>query len=154
MILMTACTILAKNVYWPLAPGASEQTVHRLARALVPVVALAAVYFTLKGGEAIVPLLLLGYNFVTQLFPALILSLPAKPLATSAGTMAGIATGVATVAWTSLSGVTLAKLFPDWPPVITDLNVGIVAMLANVVVLVVVSALTRRRARFSALNAA
>jgi hypothetical protein len=34
--------------------------------------------------------------------------------------------------------------------VITDLNVGIVAMIANTVVLVVVSALTRKRARVAA----
>jgi hypothetical protein len=147
MILMTACTILAKNVYRPLAPAASEQAIGRLARGLVPAVALVAVYFTLRGGEAIVPLLLLGYNFVTQLFPSLLLSLPERPLATPAGVMAGIITGVATIAWTSLTGTTLAKLFPDWPPVITDLNVGIVAMVANVVVLVAVSALTRKSGR-------
>ena len=150
MILMTACTILAKNVYRPLAPRASEQAIATLARALVPAVALVAVYFTLSGGEAIVPLLLLGYNFVTQLFPSLLLSLPAKPLATPAGVMAGIVTGVATIAWTSLSGTTLAKLFPSWPSGITDLNVGIVAMIANIVVLLVVSALTRKRSRAAA----
>jgi UDP-N-acetylenolpyruvoylglucosamine reductase len=90
MILLTAATILAKNVYRPLAPATSEQSIGRLARALVPVVALAAVFFTLRGGEAIVPLLLLGYNLVTQLFPALVLSLPARPLATPAGAVAGI----------------------------------------------------------------
>ena len=145
MILLTASTILAKNVYRPLARSASEETVARLARGLVPVVALVAVYFTLSGGDAIVPLLLLGYNFVTQLFPSLLLSLPEKPLATPAGVMAGIVTGVATIAWTSLSGITLAKAFPEWPSVVTDLNIGIVAMIANIVVLVLVSALTRRR---------
>jgi SSS family solute:Na+ symporter len=145
MILLTAATILAKNVYRPLAPATSEQAIGRLARGLVPVVALVAVYFTLNGGEAIVPLLLLGYNLVTQLFPSLLLSLPARPLATRAGSMAGIVAGVATIAWTSLSHVTLAKLFPGWPAVVTDLNIGIVAMGVNVVVLVVVSALTRER---------
>jgi SSS family solute:Na+ symporter len=145
MILLTAATILAKNVYRPLAPATSEQAVGRLARGLVPVVALVAVYFTLKGGEAIVPLLLLGYNLVTQLFPALVLSLPAKPLATRAGSMAGIVAGVATIAWLSLSGTTLAKLFPTWPSVITDLNIGIVAMSVNVVALLLVSAATRER---------
>jgi SSS family solute:Na+ symporter len=108
-------------------------------------VALVAVYFTLEGGAAIVPLLLLGYNLVTQLFPALVLSLPAKPLATRAGSMAGIVAGVATIAWLSLSGTTLAKLFPTWPSVITDLNIGIVAMSVNVVALLLVSAATRER---------
>ena len=145
MILLTAATILAKNVYRPLAPTTSEQAIGRLARGLVPVVALVAVFFTLRGGDAIVPLLLLGYNLVTQLFPALILSLPETPLATRAGSMAGIITGVTTIAWTSLSGTTLAKLFPHWPSIVTDLNIGIVAMGANIVVLLAVSAVTRER---------
>jgi SSS family solute:Na+ symporter len=146
MILLTTATVLAKNVYRPLAPAASERTIGRLARGLVPFIALVAVFFTLRGGEGIVPLLLLGYNLVTQLFPALIMSLPARPLATRAGSMAGIITGVTTIAWSSLSGTTLAKLFPAWPSVITDLNIGIVAMSVNVVVLLAVSAATRERA--------
>ena len=146
MILLTAATILAKNVYRPLAPRTDERTIGRLARALVPVVALVAVFFTLRGGAAIVPLLLLGYNFVTQLFPALILSLPEEPLATPMGSMAGILVGIATIAWSSLSGVTLVKLFPSWPAVITDLNIGIVALVANFVVVVAVSAVTREGA--------
>jgi SSS family solute:Na+ symporter len=145
MILLSAATILAKNVYRPLAPATSEKTIGLLARGLVPVVALVAVYFTLHGGEAIVPLLLLGYNLVTQLFPALILSLPEQPIATRAGTIAGIVAGETTVAWILLSGTTLAKVFPSWPSVITDLNVGIVAMIVNIVVLLAVSAVTRSR---------
>jgi len=40
-------------------------------------------------------LLLPGYNFVTQLFPALILSLPARRFVTTAGAFAGIFTGEA-----------------------------------------------------------
>ncbi|HTK32209.1 MAG TPA: sodium:solute symporter [Candidatus Saccharimonadaceae bacterium] len=146
MILLTASTILAKNVVRPLAPATSERAVGRLARGLVPAVALVAVFFTLRGGEAIVPLLLLGYNLVTQLFPALILSLPERPLATRTGAIAGILAGEATIAWVSLSGTTLAKLYPRWPSAITDLNVGIVAMTVNVVVLLAVSATTRGRA--------
>jgi SSS family solute:Na+ symporter len=147
MILMTACTILAKNVYQPLARAASEQAIARLARAAGPGGGAGRRVFTLHGGDAIVPLLLLGYNFVTQLFPSLLMSLPERPLATPAGVMAGIATGVATIAWTSLTGTTLAKLLPDWPSAVTDVNVGIVAMIANIAVLLVVSALTRKRSR-------
>lgn len=145
MLLMTAATILAKNVYAVVVPTAGERTVSRLARALVPLIALAGVYFTLRGGEAIVPLLLLGYSLVTQLLPALLLSLPAEPLATTAGAVAGIVAGEATVAYLQLSGTTLAKLLPAWPSVITDLHVGIVALIVNVVVLVAVSAATRAR---------
>jgi len=143
MLLMTGATILAKNVWAALVPGMSEERVATLARWLVPVVALAAVLFTLKGGTAIVPLLLLGYNFVTQLFPALLLSLPARPIATRAGAIAGILTGEAIVIALQWSGIKLATLLPAWPSVITDLNIGIVAMIANVTVLLGVSAMTR-----------
>ena len=143
MLLMAAATILAKNVYAGLAPGTDERTVSTLAKALVPVIALVALYFTFRGGETLVALLLMGYNMVTQLFPALLLSLGAQPLATRAGAYAGILAGEATVAYLSLAGVTMATLFPSWPSVVTDLNVGIVALIVNVVVLFVVSALTR-----------
>lgn len=144
MLLLTGATILAKNVVAEVVPGMGEAAIAKLARALVPVLALAAVFFTLHGGAAIVPLLLLAYNFVTQLFPALVASLPERPWATSAGAIAGIVTGEAIVTWVQLSGVKLATLLPTWPSAITDLNIGIVAMIANVAVLLMVSAGTRR----------
>ena len=145
MLLMTGATILAKNVWGALVPGMPEERIATLARWLVPVVALAAVLFTLHGGTAIVPLLLLGYNFVTQLFPALVLSLPARPITTRVGAIAGILTGEAIVIALQVSGVKLATLFPAWPSAVTDLNIGIVALIANVAVLLGVSALTRPR---------
>lgn len=150
MLLVTAATILAKNVYRPLAPRTTDAMLGRLARALVPVVALVAVIFTLLGGTALVPLLLMGYNLVAQLCPALFLSLPERPWATRTGAMAGILAGVLVVAGLSLSGTTLAKLAPSWPAVITDLNVGIVALVVNAAVLGVVSALTRERRAIAA----
>ena len=72
MLLLTASTILSKNVARVIVPGMSDRAVARLARMLVPVVALAAVAITLRGGTALVPLLLLGYSLVTQLLPALL----------------------------------------------------------------------------------
>ena len=41
----------------------------------------------------------------------------------------------------------MATLFPRWPEVVRDLNVGIVAMVVNVVVLAVVTLATRARER-------
>lgn len=145
MLLMSACTILSKNVYAKLTPREiPEARVTRLARALVPVVALVSVLLTLRGGSTLVLLLLAAYNVVTQLFPALMLCLPNRPIATRQGAIAGILAGEATVAALTLTGATMGSLFPSWPPVITDLNVGIIAMLVNVVVLFVVSGLTGR----------
>ena len=145
MLLMTAATILAKNVWRPLAPGTSDRAVGLLARALVPAVALLGVAIALHGGQALVPLLLMGYNLVTQLCPAVFLSLGREPRVGRAGVMAGILAGEATVAWLSLSGTTLARLLPGWPPTVTDLNVGLVALGVNVAVLAAVTALTHSR---------
>ena len=84
----------------------------RLARRLVPIVALVAVYFTLSGGQTIVALLLMGYSFVTQLFPALVMSLHRNNPLSSTAVFAGIVVGIATVMATSLTHTTIATSVP------------------------------------------
>ncbi len=143
MILMTAATLIANNLYRTVNPSADDRQVARLAKLLVPVVALVAVFFTLKGGDTIVALLLMGYSFVTQLFPALVLSLARRNFATREGAIAGILAGVATVAVVSLSGANLHAL--KWLPAqVQDLNIGIIALAVNFAVLIVVSLATRQ----------
>lgn len=138
MILMTAATLIANNLYRAINPAVDDRQVSQLAKLLVPVVALVAVFFTLKGGETIVALLLMGYSLVTQLFPSLVLSLAPRNIATREGAAAGVIAGVATVAMTSLSGLNFHAL--SWlPPQIQDLNVGIVALAVNFIVLIAVS---------------
>jgi solute:Na+ symporter, SSS family len=143
MIMMTAATLVANNVYRPLRGDVSDASVSRLARWLVPVVALVAVFFTLRGGQTIVALLLMGYSFVTQLFPALVMSLLRRNPMSSAGVFAGIVVGIATVAATSLTHTTMTTLLPVLPEPLRDLNIGIVALLLNVLVLTGVSAIRR-----------
>jgi SSS family solute:Na+ symporter len=106
-------------------------------------VALVAVFFTLRGGQTIVALLLMGYSFVTQLFPALVMSLRRHNPLTSAGVFAGIVVGIATVAATSLTHTSMASLFPGLPEALRDLNLGIVALALNILTLAVVSAIGR-----------
>src|SRR6185437_14151888 len=143
MILMTAATLIANNLYRTVNPSADDRQVARLAKLLVPVVALVAVFFTLKGGDTIVALLLMGYSFVTQLFPSLLLSLARRNFATREGAAAGIIAGVATVAAVSLTGVNFHSL--HWLPApVQDFNIGIVALAVNFIVLVVVSVAARR----------
>jgi SSS family solute:Na+ symporter len=144
MLLVSAATILVQNVLGPALPAASAATRALVAKALVPLLALVAVWLTLRPGNEIVSLLLMGYNMVTQFFPLVLLALPRVPLATRAGAFAGILAGEATVAYLALTGVTLAQLRPDWPAYLTDLNIGIVALLVNVTVTVAVSLATRR----------
>ena len=85
----------------------------------------------------------MGYSFVTQLFPSLVLSLARNRWITREGAAAGIVAGVATVAAVSLTHTTIGTLFPALPVEIKELNVGIVALAVNVVVLVAVSAAVR-----------
>lgn len=87
----------------------------------------------------------MGYSFVTQLFPTLIASLLPNNPVTREGAIAGICVGVATVAVTTLTHTSLATLLPGLPEVLRDLNIGIVALLLNLIALGVVSAVTRRR---------
>jgi SSS family solute:Na+ symporter len=57
---------------------------------------------------------------------------------------AGIVVGIATIAATSLTHTTVASLFPGLPEALRDLNIGIVALVLNVVTLTVVSGISRR----------
>ncbi|MGG6437716.1 sodium:solute symporter [Saccharococcus caldoxylosilyticus] len=139
MILMTASTLLAKNVYKVFSPSATDEQVAKLAKYLVPVIALISLYFTFRGGNTIVALLLMGYSLVTQLFPSLVLSLMKNNFVTKQGAFAGIIAGVVTVAYITLSGSSIGTLFPSLPQAVQDLNVGIIALIVNIVVTVVVS---------------
>lgn len=146
MLLMSASTLLANNVYRVFVPRASEDQVSALARYSVPALALVALLFTFRGGQTIVSLLLMGYALVTQLFPSLLASLPRRPLVTKEAAAAGIIAGVATVAYITISGSTVGTLIPALPQWAKDLNVGIVALVVNVVVLAGVTALARATA--------
>ncbi len=139
MILMTAATLLANNLYRLADRSADDARVMRVARLFVPVVALVAIYFTLQGGQTIVALLLMGYSFVTQLFPSLVLSLGRNRWVTPAGAAAGIVAGVATVAAVSLTHTTTGTLFPSLPGEIKEINVGVIALALNALVFTVVS---------------
>ena len=144
MILNTASTLLANDVYrGMLKRDATDDSVKKLARILVPVVALVAVTFTLRGGETIVALLLMGYSFVTQLFPAMVCSLAPHNRATKQGAFCGILAGVAVVAVTTLMHISMGQLFPFLPDAAKDVNIGFVALALNIIVLIAVSALTQ-----------
>ncbi|CAB3751718.1 sodium:solute symporter family protein [Paraburkholderia solisilvae] len=144
MILTTASTLLANDIYrGALARDASDASVAKLARRLVPVVALVAVLFTLHGGETIVALLLMGYNFVTQLFPALVCSLASHKRVTKQGAFCGIAVGVLVVTVTTLMHLSVGQLLPFLPDSLKEANIGFVALAMNVIVLAIVSAVTQ-----------
>ena len=147
MILNAAATLVANDIYrGALNRQAADKHVAQLARVLVPIIALVAIAFTLHGGETIVALLLMGYSFVTQLFPAVLCSLAANNRVTKQGAFAGIVAGVAVVAATTLTHATVAQLMPFLPEKLKDINIGLIALALNVVVLFILTALTQPRA--------
>jgi len=146
MILMTAATLIANNIYRPLRPQADSAHIARVAKWMVPCIMLLAIWFTLQGGKTIVSLLLMAYAFVTQLFPVLVASLLRNNPVTKPAAFASIIVGEATVAWVSLTKSTVGALFPFLPDALKDLNVGIAALVLNVATLVVVTLLTRKAA--------
>ena len=122
LIMMAAATVFARNVVAPLRGGQSDATTVLLAKMTVPVVAVIGCYFAISGSSTIVALLLMGYNFVTQLFPPVIFSLMRRNPATKEGAFAGIIAGVATVVYFSLTHETIGKLLPGMPDVVKDLT--------------------------------
>src|SRR3954453_2827578 len=151
MLLIASATIVAKNIVRGLNPGMSDGTVTTLTKSLVPVIALGAVAFVFAGGQTIVTLLLLGYALVTQLFPALVLSLARPGWVNRYGAMAGIVAGVGLVAAMSFAGATpetastVDALIPGLPSFLAQLNLAILALLVNLVVTLAVSAATPGR---------
>ncbi len=145
MLLMSASTLLAKNIYKPFAPQASEARIALLAKSFVPIVALISVYFTLNGGKTLSTIILMGYSLMTQLFPSLLFSLKKNNFVTKQGAAWGIVAGIIVVAYITISGSTIGTLFPSLPQQMKDINVGFIALLVNFIVMWGVSMLTKKK---------
>ncbi len=144
LILMATCTLLSKNIYKVWKPETTDDHLSKMARSLVPIVAAVALYFTFNTGNTILTLYLMAVNIVGQLFPAMIFSLSKKSFATATGAFAGIVCGILIVAYMSITKTTIGALMPGSPQFFQDLNIGFVAILINLIVLIAVSAVTRR----------
>jgi len=75
IILLTASTLFAKNVIRPLAKVESDETVARIARITVFLLALLSFVLATHSSATLVALLLLGYAGISQLFPGVVLGL-------------------------------------------------------------------------------
>ncbi len=143
MLLLTASTILSKNIYKAIKPDTTDEQIGRYTRRFVPIVALIALFFTFFGGNSIIALLIMAYSFVLQLFPPLLCSLWKKNPVTKTGASAGIIAGVIMVAYVTITSSTMGTFFPKSPQFIKDLDVGIAALVVNIVFMFAVSAITR-----------
>jgi SSS family solute:Na+ symporter len=102
--LLAGATLYAKNLYRPLlAPEATDQQVARVAKILVLILTLGALFFAIHSSASLVSLLLLGVAGVAQLFPGVLLGLFSTRVTTS-GVFAGIAAGLSIAAFLMLTG--------------------------------------------------
>jgi SSS family solute:Na+ symporter len=132
ILLLTAATLFAKNLYRPVfAPAMTDDQVATLARAMIVVLSLLSLYFAIYNSTTLVSLLLLGYAGVTQFFPGVVLGLYWKRVSMP-GVFAGMIAGVASVAFLVLSN---QDPFFGW-------SAGFVALCLNFLITVTLSLLT------------
>jgi SSS family solute:Na+ symporter len=133
ILVLFASTLLAKNVYQAgFNPSASEAAVMRLSRAMVFVITATALIFALFLPNALVNLLLIGYDGVSQFFPGVVLGLFWKRVSRR-GVICGLLTGLAIV---------VALVFGRHDPFL-GMNAGFVALVVNGTVAVGISLLVR-----------
>jgi SSS family solute:Na+ symporter len=132
ILILAAAALFAKNFYREMiSPGLTDDQVAKLARALVIVITLIALYFAIYRSTTLVNLLLIGYAGVTQFFPGVTFGLYWRRV-TKAGVFTGLVVGIAVVAYLGLS-----KHDP-----FLGINAGFFALCVNFVVTIIVSLLT------------
>jgi solute:Na+ symporter, SSS family len=133
ILLLTAATLFAKNLYRPLfAPAMSDERVARLARVMVVVLGATSLGLAIHGATTLVSLLLTGYAMVTQFFPGVVLGLYWRRV-TASGVLVGMIVGV----------LVAAVLMSTHRDPIAGLNAGFVALCINFAVTIAVSLATR-----------
>jgi SSS family solute:Na+ symporter len=145
VLLLSASTLMAKNVYRPLfAPAASQTHLMRASRAMMLGIAFAALVLALWSPEELVNLLIFGYDGVSQFFPGIVLGLFVARV-TAGPIAAGILSGEAVV---------VSLIWGKHDPFL-GLNAGFVGLVVNVIVtLAAVAILNRRPAATAAVRRA
>lgn len=134
--ILTAATLFSKNICRPvLAPHMTDRHVATLAKVMVLVLTLGALYLAIRSSVSLVSLLLMGYAGVAQFFPGIVLGLYSKRVR-GAGIFAGLFCGVAVVAF-----LILTKRDP-W----MGMNPGFVALCLNFALVAAFSFIQPKRA--------
>jgi SSS family solute:Na+ symporter len=135
ILVLFAATLLAKNVYQSgFRPQASEEKVMSLSRFMVLAVTTLALVFAIFLPNELVPLLIFGYDGVSQFFPGVVLGLFWKRV-TKAGVFSGLLTGVAVVILLVLGG----------KDPFLGMNAGFVGLVVNSVITLGVSLMRKPR---------
>jgi SSS family solute:Na+ symporter len=133
ILILAAATLFAKNFYREMfAPNMTDAQVEKLARVMVIVITLIALYFAIYSSTTLVNLLQLGYAGVTQFLPGVLFGLYWSRV-TKKGVFTGLVAGIAVVAY-----LVLTKQDPFF-----GINAGFIALCVNFAVTVIVSLSTQ-----------
>jgi SSS family solute:Na+ symporter len=133
ILVLFASTLLAKNVYKAgFRPQMSEEKVMTLSRFMVLVIMTFALVFAIFFPNELVPLLIFGYNGVSQFFPGVVMGLFWKRV-TKPGVFCGLIAGVIVV---------LVLILSKNDPFL-GLNAGFVGLAVNSFITVMVSLMTK-----------
>ena len=146
MMLMSAATMLTKNVYGYMIPKAEGKNSAMVAKIFVIALSLVCTLMALGENNTLATLYLTSFSLVTQLAPALYCSLMKRNFVTKQGAFLGIFFGVGIVVYMTFTKTTMAMLFAGMPQWIQDLNNGVFALVVNIFVMVAVSLVTKKAA--------
>lgn len=132
-IIMTSAGLLSRNVYQKIWPKTSDTTTYRLTRGLVLPLTFLALVLAEVAPALIVVVLLVAYDFIAQLFPAIVIGGLFWKRATKEGAFVGILGGWVVAAWM------LVTKHDPWH----GINAGFIALLVNMVLFFGVSLLTK-----------
>lgn len=150
MLLMTASTLVSKNIVFGWKTKPNDARVAFWSKCFVPILGGLACLFVFQGGNALAAILQVGYSLIVQLCPALFASLLKKNPLTKEGAFAGMAVGILITIFISNYSMTLSTLFPNLPAVISDINIGFLPLLANLIVAILISLMTQKNRMSSA----
>ena len=136
-IIMTSASLISRNVYGALRGNVSETTIYRLTKWLVFPLTLIAFLLAALAPALIVVVLLVAYDFISQLFPAVVIGGLFWRRATKQGAAAGIIVG-----WVISAAMLLTK-----HGALLGINAGLIALACNIVVFYGVSLVTPPVAR-------
>ncbi|WP_163652568.1 sodium:solute symporter [Listeria sp. PSOL-1] len=145
MLLMTASTLLSKNIIYGIKSNTSDQNVTRLSKLFIPVIGIISCLLVFHGSSALAAILQVGYSLIVQLCPALFFSLSKKNFLTKEGAIAGMLSGIFVALMISNYNLTTSVIFPYLPHYLSDINVGFIPLIINLVVGILISLFVRKK---------
>ncbi|MDY0393524.1 sodium:solute symporter [Virgibacillus halophilus] len=142
MMLMSTATMITTNIIEPLMTEISDKSKTYWAKSFVILISVVCAFLSMSDSNTLATLYLTSFSLITQMAPSLYLSLRKQNNINKYGSGIGMFIGVGIVIYVTFTDMTMAELFPALPSEIQDLNIGIIALVANVVVMYLVSYFT------------